>query len=89
MDEVHVYMCLHFVSSKSTAGNKSRLFLSPFLISTSWFLILAEAFWNDHVAAYSTALRSGTKKNEMDGYVTVPCPFKVKQHSYTPDWLKF
>ena len=89
IDKVHVYMCLHIASIKSTAGNKTRLFHSPLLISTSWFLILAEAFRNDHIAACSTALRSATEKNEMGGFVTVPCSSKMTQHSSTADWLKF
>ena len=70
-DKVHVHMCLHIASIKTTARNKTRLFPSPFLISTSWFPILAEAFRNDHVLACSTALRSCTKMNESGGYVTV------------------
>ena len=41
MDKVHVYMCLHIASNKSSAGNKISIFPSPFLSSTSWFLILA------------------------------------------------
>ena len=61
MDKVHVYMCLHSASSKFTAGNKIWLFLSPFLICISWFLILAEVLGSDHVAACSTALRSATE----------------------------
>ena len=77
MDKVHVYMCFHIASIRSTAGNKTRYFHNPFLISTSWFLILAEAFRNDHVAACSTALRSATEKNELCGYVTVPCSSKM------------
>ena len=89
MDKVHVYMCLHFASNKSTAGNKIRIFLSPFLSFTSWFLILAEAFWNDHVAASGTALRSTIEENESGGYVTVPCPPRVKQHSSIADRPKF
>ena len=44
-------MYIHIALIKSTAGNKTRLFLSPFLISTSWFLLLAEGFRNDLVAA--------------------------------------
>ena len=57
MNRVHVYMCLHIASMKSTAANKTKLFSSPFLIFTSQFLILAKAFQNDHVAACSTARR--------------------------------
>ena len=88
-DKVHVYLCLHIASIHSTAVNKTRFFPSPFLIPTSWFLILAEAFRNDHVAACGTALRSATEKNELGGYVTAPCPSKTTQHSSLADWLKF
>ena len=77
MVNVHVYMCLHTALIKPTAGNKTRFFPSPFLISTSWLLILAEAFRNDHVAACSTALGIATEKNERSGYVTVPCSSKM------------
>ena len=89
MGKVHVYMCFHIASIESTAGNKTRFFPSPFLISTIWFLILAEAFRNDRVAACSTALRSATEKNEMGGCVTVPCSSKMTQRSSTTDWLNF
>ena len=47
MDKVHAYMWLHTASNKSTAGNKTWFLPSLFLISTSSFLILAEAFQND------------------------------------------
>ena len=67
MDKVQVYMCLHISTTKSKAGNKTRFFLSPFLISTSSRLILAEAFRNKYVAACSTALRSATEENELGG----------------------
>ena len=60
MGKVHVHMCLHNASIKSTAGNRTRLFTSPFHISTSSRLTLAEKFRSEHVAACSTALRSGT-----------------------------
>ena len=66
MDKVHILICLHIASIESTAGNKTRLFRSPFLISVisaSWLLILTEAFRNDHIAACSTALRSASEKN--------------------------
>ena len=89
MDKVRVYMCLHIASFKSTAGNKVRFFPSPFLISTSSFFILAEAFGNDYVAACSTGLRSATDMNELDGYIAVQCPSKMTQRSSTADWLKF
>ena len=72
MVKVHVYMCLHFASVKSTAGNKTKLFLCPFLIFTSWFFILAEAFRNDHVVTCNNVLRSVTENSEMGGYITVP-----------------
>ena len=83
MDKVHVYTCFYIASIKSTAGNKTKFFPNPLLISTSRFLILAEAFRYDHVAACSTALRSATVKNEMGGYVTVPCSSKMTQRSST------
>ena len=81
-------MCLHVASNECTAGHKTGNF-SPFLISTSWFVILAEAFQNDHVAARSTNLRSATEKNGLSGYVTVPCSSKKTQHSSTEDWIEF
>ena len=79
MSKVDVDMCLHIASIKSTAVNKTRLFphFIFFLISTSRFLILAEAFRNDNVASCSTALLSATEKNELGAYVTVPCPSKT------------
>ena len=64
-------MWLHTASIKFTAGNKTKLFPSPFYISTSSRLTLAEAFRNDYVAACSTALRSATEENESGGYVSV------------------
>ena len=87
--KVHVYMWLHAASFISTVGNKTRLFPSPFHVSTSSRLILAGAFRSDYVAACSTALRSATEENEPGGYVAVPCPSKAKQRSCTGDWLKF
>ena len=89
MDKVHIKMCFHIASIKSTAVNKNRLLPSPFLISTNSFLILAEAFPNNHVAACSTALRNATGINKMGGYVTIPCPSKLTLRSSTADWLKF
>ena len=82
-------MSLHIASIESTAENETRLFPSPFFISSSWFLNLAEAFRGHYVAACSTALRSATGKNEVGGYVTVPCSSKMTQRSSTADWLKF
>ena len=85
MDKVHVYMWLHTASIKSTAGNKTMFFPSPFHVFTSSRLTLAEVFRNDHVAGCSTALRSATEENESGAYVTTPCPSKVTQHSSTAD----
>ena len=87
--KVHVYMWLHTALTKFTAGNKTRLFLSLFYVSTSSRLTLAGAFRSDYVAACSTAVRSATEENESGGCATVPCPSKVTQHSSTADWLKF
>ena len=89
IDKVHVYMCLHTASIKSSAENKTRFLPSPFDIFTGSRLTLAEAFRNDHVAVCSIALRSATEENESGGYVTVPCPSKGTQHSSTADWIKF
>ena len=89
LDKVPVYICLHIASFKSTAGNKTRFFLSPFLISTGRFCIWGETFRNDYVAACSTALLSATEKNEMGAYVTVPCSSKMTPRSSTTDWNKF
>ena len=73
MEKFQVYMCLQIASFESTAENKARPLPSPFLISTSRFLILAEVFPNVHMAACSTAHRSATEKKEMSGYLTIPC----------------
>ena len=81
-------MWLQNESIKSTVENKTRLFPSPFHVSTGSRFTLAGAFRSDNLAACSTALRSATEENESGGYVTVPCPPKVKQHSSTADWLK-
>ena len=72
MDKVHVSMWLHTAWVKFTAGNKTKFFPSLFLISTSSFLTLTEAFRNDYVAVCSTALRGATGENESGGYLTVP-----------------
>ena len=57
-------MCLHIASIEIITGNKTRFFPKPFLDSTSWLLILAKVFRNDHEAAFITALRSATEKME-------------------------
>ena len=67
MDKNYVYLFFRIGSIKSPAGNETRLFHSPFLLSTSRFLILAEAFRNKHVVACSTAFRSDTEMNEFGG----------------------
>ena len=82
-------MWLQTASIKSTAVNKTRHSASPFDVSTSSRLTLAGELRNDHVAPCSIALRSATEENDSGGYVTVPCPSKVKQRSSTADWLKF
>ena len=87
--KVHVYMWLHTASVQFTVGHKTKLFLSSFHVSTSSRLTLAGAFRNDHVAACSTALRSATEENDSGGYLTVPCPSNVTQHSSIADWLNF
>ena len=89
MDKVHVYLCLHIASNKSTVGNKTGFFPSLFLISSGRFLILAEAFWSEHVAACRTALRNAIEKNERGDYVTVPCSSKMTQRSSKADWPFF
>ena len=89
MKKDDVYMCLHVASIKTTAGNKTRFFPGPLLISTSWFLILAKAFGNGLVVACSTARRSATAKNERNSYVTDPCLSKMTRRSSTADWIKF
>ena len=82
-------MWLYSALIESTVGNKTRLFPSPFGVSTSSCVTLVGAFRNDYVAACSTALCSATEENESGGYVTVPCPSKVTQRSSTADRLKF
>ena len=89
MSKVHVYMYLQIAMNKSTAGNKTRFFSSPFLISTSCVVILAKAFRNGHVAACSNALCNATEENEMGGFVTVPCSSKMTQRSSTADCPNF
>ena len=89
MQKVHVYLGSHVASIKCTAGNKTRFFASPFLVSTSRFCILAKAFRNDHVAACSTSLRSATEKNEMGGDLSVLCLSKMTQPGSTAVWMKF
>ena len=76
-------------SIKTIVWNKLGLYPSPFHISTSSRLTLAGVFRNDHVAACSTVLSSVTDENESGGYMTVPRPSKVTQHSSTADWLNF
>ena len=68
--------------------NETRLFPSPFLVNTGWFLILEKVFRNGYVAACSTALRSATEENESGGHVDVPCLSKLTQHKSTADWLR-
>ena len=76
-------------SIKTIVWNKLGLNHSPFHISTSSRLTLAGTFRGGYVAACSTAFRSATEENDSGGYLDVPCPSKVRQHSSTADWLKF
>ena len=64
---------------------QNRLFPSSFHVSNSSCLTLAGSFRGDYVAACSTAFRSAIEENDSGGYVDVPCPSKVKQHSSTAD----
>ena len=82
-------MWLHSALIKSTVGNKTKLFPSPFHVFTSSRLTLAGAFQSDYINACSTTLRSATEENESGSYVDVPCPSKMKQRSSAADWLKF
>ena len=70
---------------KSTVGNKTTLFPSPFHVFSSSRLTLVGDFRKNYVAACSTALRSATEENDSGGHVPVPCPSKVKQRSNTAD----
>ena len=88
-EKVHGYMWLQTVSIKSTVGNKTTLFPSPFHVSNSSRVTLARAYHYDYVVACSTPLRSAAEKNNSGGYVTVPCPSNVTQHSTTEDWQNF
>ena len=82
-------MWLHTTSIKSTAGNKTRFSPDPFHVSTSSRVTLKAASRNNYVTACSTALHSATEEIESGGYVTVPYPSKMTQHSSTADWLNF
>ena len=88
MGKSHADMCLHIALTKITAGNKTKLFSSPLLVSTNNVPISAESFRNGYVAAFSTTPHSATEKNELGGYVIVPCPSKKTQRNITADWLK-
>ena len=82
---VPVYMWLNTASIESIVWEQTRLFFSPFHVSTSSRFTLAGAFRSDYVAACSTALRSATEENVSGGYVAVPCSSKVTQRSSTAD----
>ena len=61
-----------------------------FFLARSLLLSASSSLWpNDHVAACSTGHRSATEKNEMGGYVTVPCSSEMTQRSSRVDWVKF
>ena len=76
-------------SNESAVKIKTRLFLSPSLISTSWFLNLAKVFRNGHVVACSTARHSATAKKERYGYVSAPCWAKLTQLNRAVKCKKF
>ena len=63
--------------------------VSFFLVRFSFVPAHASRWPERSGAACSTALRSVSEENESCGYVTVPCPSKLKRHSSTADWLKF
>ena len=67
----------------------TRLVPTSFLISTSWFLILAKVVRNNYVVGCSTARRIAAEENEMIGYGTVPELARMTQHSSTADWMNF
>ena len=81
---------VHMLRRLNHCCEQTRLFPSSFHVSTSARLTLAGAFrGDDYVAACSIAFRSATEENDSGGYVDVPCPFKVKQHSSKADWSEF
>ena len=100
--EVIIFQCIfvlgnHFFIRISpglpglTCWNPSLKLVLPLRkkITTGWFLILEKVFRNDYIAACSTARRSATEKNEIGGYVNVPCSSKMTKQKSTADWLKF
>ena len=80
MDKVHVYIWLHNASTKTLKPLLSKRlgFFNPFLVSTSWFLNLAEAFRDDKVNVCSFVFRGATEKKLLGGYATFPCSSKKK-----------
>ena len=87
--ENHNYMLGNDVASINLFWNKTRFFLSPFLVTTNRFLVLAEASRNHLVTGCSTALRSATEENQTGGYITVPCSSRMTQRSSTLGWIRF
>ena len=77
------YLRNHCASFVDKFWNGSRLVSSSFILPTSWFPILAQAFRNAYVVACSTARRSAAEKDELSGHGSVPCLTKVTQHSST------
>ena len=57
---------------------------SPFLVSTSWFLILTNVLQNDSVFPCSIACRGAAEMNEMSEYGTVQSA-KMTQYSSTAE----
>ena len=66
---------------KSNFGTKLGLFLVR-----SSLLPVGSSFWPK--CSGTTARRSAIEKNEISGYVTVPCLSKMTQHNSTADWMK-
>ena len=80
-------MFLHIALIKSTAGNKTKLSPSPFLISTSWFLLLAEVFRNDLVAALVPVSAVPLRKTKW--VATLPFRVYPKRHSVVAQRIGF
>ena len=84
-----MFTCVYIMHRLNPLLGTKLGFFSPFLISNSSRLNLAEAFRNDYIVACSTALRSATEENESDGHVTVRFSSKMTQRSSTVDGLTF
>ena len=82
MIEDHNYMLGNTIASiKFTFGTKVG-----FVLVRSSLLPFGSSFWSK---CSGTTRRNATEKNELGGYVTVPCLSKLTQHKSTADWLSF